>query len=199
MTAPVRKNLMISSRQQAYLDAMGIGVWSLRDAAPPGVAVETQAEAVAAELKTPQEILVDTLVETPVVPAATADSPGLKLGPGGGGILLVCAVDTDSASRLANDISRALGSVPVWAWPHADSAAVKLTKAVEENLFTTVGVFGDEVARQFFDGDLPDSLQSANLVLLPSMQDIQHRAEARQLLWAAFCRSGMVSVREHKA
>ena len=77
---------MIDSKQQAYLDALDIGVWCLRES--PTVEIP------GSELET-----------------------GLKLGPGGGGILLVCAQDSHSASRLANDISRALGSVPVWAWP----------------------------------------------------------------------------------
>ena len=80
--------------------------------------------------------------------AGVRTHPGLKLGPGGGGILLICAADTDSASRLANDIGRALASVPVWAWPHCDASAVKLTDAVEENLFTAVAVFGKKLAEQ---------------------------------------------------
>jgi len=123
----------------------------------------------------------------------TDNAPELKLGPGGGGILLICAADTDSASRLANDISRVLGSIPVWGWPHAGVSAVNLTAAVEDNLFTTVAIFGDELALQFFDGALPASLNSAKLVLLPAMQDIQGRAETRQALWATLCRSGMVN------
>ena len=157
-----RKSQVISSRQHAYLDAMDIGIWSLRES---------------------------PCLATPPVTIP----PGLKLGPGGGGILLVCAADTDSATRLANDIARALGGVPVWAWPHVDPGAIKLPNAVEENLFTTVAIFGSDLAIQFFNGDPPPSVQSANLVLLPSMQDIQDRAEARQLLWSTFCRSGMVS------
>jgi len=160
--APALVNRMINSRQQAYLDAMDIDVWRLR--------------------------------ETPcVATAATNHAPGLKLGPGGGGILLVCAVDADSANRLANDISRALGSTPVWAGPHADTDAVKLGDAVEENLFTTVAVFGRELATRFFDEEPPTSLKSASLVLLPSMQDIQTLAVARRELWATICCSGMVS------
>ena len=157
---------MISNRQLSYLDAMEIGVWSLREISDPA------AHAI------------------PV----TNKSPGLKLGPGGGGILLICAADNDSASRLAGDIVRALGSVPVWAWPQVDSSAVKLSNAVEENLFTTVAIFGNELAARFFDADLPDSLGSANLVLLPAMQEIQSRPKARQALWTTFCSAGMVSV-----
>jgi hypothetical protein len=151
---------MISVRQQAYLDAMDIGTWQLRESASPKPAKNR--------------------------------APGLKLGPGGGGILLICAVDTDSASRLANDISRALGSVPVWAWPDEAASAVNLTSSVEENLFTTVAIFGSELAGQFFEGDLPASLSSANLVLLPAMPELLDQAEARRALWTVFCRSGMV-------
>jgi len=157
---------MISSRQQAYLDAMDIGVWQLRN------------------------------VPLPQAPAALS-GPGLKLGPGGGGILLVCTLDSDSASRLANDISRAMGSNPVWAWPHAGDNAVKLPNAIEDHLFTTAAIFGDDLARALFDGDLPASLNSANIVMLPAMQDLQNSAEARKLLWDILCRSGMVSAGDH--
>jgi len=168
---------MISNRQQAYLDAMEIGVWTLREEVCPSVSsapVPSQPNS------------------SPATSAADKIS-GLKLGPGSGGILLICAADTDSASRLATDISRALGNVPVWAWPDADNDAVELTNAVEDKLFTTVAIFGNELAAQFFDGELPDRLNSAKVVLLPAMHDLQSGAEARQALWAIFCRAGMVS------
>lgn len=153
---------MIETRQQAYLDAMGIPVWSLREVP----AIESQSVEI---------------------------NRTLKLGPGSGGILLVCATDTDSASKLANDIGRALGKVPVWSWPDDGEDSVRPDVAVDENLFTTVAVFGTELAEKFFGNELPVSLNSASLVLLPSMSDLETRAEARQSLWADFCRSGMVS------
>ena len=152
---------MLSSRQQDYLDAMDIKVWSLREPVAPEAGVV-------------------------VNPAQ------LKLSPGSGGTLLICAADTDSASRLANDINRVMDGTPVWAWPFADTGAVSLPQAVEENLFTTVAIFGKELAAQFFDDELPGHLNSASLVLLPSMQDIQDQAGARRLLWTTFCRSGML-------
>ena len=158
---PVPVVVMLSSRQQDYLDAMDIKVWSLREPIAP--------EAVTA-----------------------TNLAQLKLSPGSGGTLLICAADTDSASRLANDINRVMGGTPVWAWPFADTGAVNLPQAVEENLFTTVAIFGKELAAQFFDDELPGHLNSASLVLLPSMQDIQNQAEARRLLWTTFCRSGML-------
>lgn len=152
---------MPDSRQQAYLEAMDIGVWNLRE---------------------------------PVVPATGASSKTtqLKLGPGSGGVLLICAADDESASRLANDINRALGRVPVWAWPFSDEGAVDLTRAIDDKLFTTVAMFGEQLASQFFEGEVPACISSANLVMLPSMQDIQNQAEARRTLWATFCRSGIL-------
>lgn len=121
-----------------------------------------------------------------------AEVPGLKLGPGNGAILLICAADTEAASKLSNDISRTLESVPVWAWPASDEAAISPTEAVDKNLFTTVAVFGEQLARQFFGSDLPARLNSASLLLLPAMQDLEARAEARRELWQLMCRSGMI-------
>ncbi len=152
---------MPGNRQQTYLDAMDITVWSLRKPVMPEAGVvENQAR--------------------------------LKLGPGSGGILLICTADSDSAGRLANDINRVLGGAPVWAWPYPDDDGVDLTRAVEEKLFTTVAFFGEELALQVFGGELPAHLNSAKLVPLPSMQDIQNQAEARRVLWATFCKSGML-------
>jgi DNA polymerase III psi subunit len=171
-----RTGRMISNRQQAYLDAIGIEVWSLRDAPPAPVVAETIAP--------PSSVVTQTVAE----PAF-----GLKLGSGSGGILLICGEDVDSASRLANDICRALGSPPVWAWPDDEADAVTLPIAVENNLYTTVAIFGNELAGKLFGEEIPTSLNAANLVLLPSMEDIQSRSDARKSLWAAICRSGMVS------
>ena len=120
------------------------------------------------------------------------DAPGLKLGPGAGGTLLVCATDSDSASKLANDISRTLGSVPVWAWPVHDAGATGLTEAVSVQLFTTVAIFGDGLARRFFGDSVPASLLTSRVVLLPEMPDLQEQATARRTLWRTLCRTGMV-------
>jgi len=158
---PVPAISMSANRQQDYLDAMDITVWSLREPARP---------------------------ETVVV----EDQARLKLGPGSGGILLICTADSDSAGRLANDINRVLGGTPVWAWPYPDDGAVDLSCAVEKNLFTTVAFFGEELALQFFGGELPANLNSAKLVLLPSMHEIQNQGEARRALWVTFCKSGML-------
>lgn len=152
---------MPSVLQRAYLDAMGIGVWNLRESDSPE-------------------------------PGVAGRHTHLKMGPGSSGVLLICEADVDSAGRLANDINRALGSDPVWAWPGDDDVAVSLSSAIEENLFSTVAIFGKALAMQLFDGELPAHLNSASLVLLPSMHEIQNQAEARRALWASFCRTGML-------
>lgn len=125
-------------------------------------------------------------------PAAAAAGALLKLGPGSGGVLLVCDADHESAGRLANDIARPLGGSPVWAWPVDDGEGVALDSAVEAQLFTTVAFFGAELARRFFAGEPPAHLRSAQVLILPAMREIAHNAGARKALWTGFCRSGMI-------
>ena len=170
---------MIERRQQAYLEAMGIQLWSPRQAQQ----IQSSVEQV-------------SVTQAPVGQSSVAnDAVSLKLGAGSGGTLLICAVDTDSASKLANDISRSLGNVPVWGWPDTSADSIKPLDAVAENLFTTVAVFGEELAGRLFGLDVPASLNSASLVLLPAMHEIAATQEARLELWAIMCKSGMVAVR----
>lgn len=184
---------MIDQRQQAYLDAIGIETWTLRHEAP---LIETLAE--------PRPVRDETVPDTPVSepvadPPGLAGETGLQLGPGRGGVLLVCAEDTDSASRLANDINRTMGGNPVWGWPASGAKAASLDAAIEENLFTHVGIFGEELGRQYFPGEPPKRLNAANLVFLPSMRELQVNAKARKALWSTLCRFGMVSASDDQA
>ena len=149
---------MSDNLHQAYLDALGISVWSLRESSGPDKSV------------------------------------GLKLGPGKGSILLVCAADIDSASKLANDLGRALGSIPVWSWPTDSANSVSLADAANDQLFTTIAIFGSALAKQFFGEKFPATLSSASLVVLPAMEDLKTRADARRLLWDVMCQAGMVAV-----
>lgn len=188
---------MLSKLQKDYLDAMGISVWSLRD--PPAVAECSEPAPPAEDIELAAEAPVEVVAVATPAPAPRAvtdaqpEAPGLKLGPGRGGILLVCEKDSDSASRLANDISRALGSVPVWAWPDDGAGAARLDAAVQENLFTTIAIFGEALVQRFYPHGAPANVHAANLVQLPAMQDIGARADARRTLWTALCRAGMVS------
>lgn len=155
---------MASVLQNAYLDAMGIEVWHLRPS-----------------------------LSNPDPEPAELNMQRVKLGPGSSGILLVCAAAEDSSSRLANDIGRALGCVPVWAWPQTDAPAVQLSDAVDEHLFTNVAIFGKKLASCLFAGKLPANLNSAKLVLLPAMEEIRDQPGVRRSLWSVLCRSGMVN------
>ena len=183
-------------RQQAYLEAMDIPVWVARQ--QPQAAVDHQASETVAGHAT--EVVAQQTTEavgqqpSPAVaqPQPTALAQGLKLGPGSGGILLVCAKDRDSASKLGNDIARVLPNNPVWAWPDNNESAVSPNEAVNENLFTCVAVFGDALAQLLFDKQVPSAIGSAKLVVLPAMSELESSAGARQQLWVEFCRSGMI-------
>ena len=126
-------------------------------------------------------------------PCEKQSIPGIRLGTGSGGVLFLCSAAEDSSSLLANDIGRSLGGVPVWAWPQQDEGSVSLADAVDDQLFTTVAIFGQELADVFFAGEMPGNLNSAKLVLLPSIRDILNHADARRSLWKIFCNKGMVS------
>ena len=106
--------------------------------------------------------------------------------------MLICAKDSDSASKIANDISRSLGRMPVWAWPDSDKQSILPGDAVDENLFTCVAVFGEATGRLLFGNNLPASLGSAKLVQLPAMAELAGNESARRELWSILCRSGMI-------
>jgi len=191
---------MIEQRQQAYLEAMDIQLWLPRqleqNESPIVQAAVTQAVTVdSPAIQSPVDQA--PVAQAPVDQAPAASGSGLKLGAGSGGTLLICAVDTHSASKLANDVSRSLGNVPVWGWPDSGADSVKPLDAVAENLFTTVAVFGEELAGQIFGHDLPGNLNSARLVVLPAMHELEARQDARRNLWATMCRSGMVTASQN--
>jgi hypothetical protein len=189
---------MLDKRRRQYLEAMGISTWSAREAAQPvverPVAEEPPAETSVTSEGAPRE-------SSPPAPETSApescepsvDAAGIKLGPGRDGILLVCAGDDEPASRLASDITRVLGAVPVWAWPEAGSGAVSIDSAVEENLFTEVAVFGAALAASLFPGEVPAKVGSASVVQLPSLAEIREQGSARRTLWNALCRAGVVN------
>jgi hypothetical protein len=178
---------------------MGISTWSLREA---GQAAAEKPRAEEPSVKAPAPRGVTPREPAPAVPEqpAPAEPPadassataGIRLGPGRDGILLVCAGDDEPASRLASDITRALGTVPVWAWPGAGAEAVSIESAVEENLFTEVAVFGADLAASLFPGGVPAKVGAASVVQLPSMAAIREQAGSKRSLWNALCRAGMV-------
>ncbi|MGD9264681.1 MAG: hypothetical protein PVJ71_02760 [Lysobacterales bacterium] len=193
---------MLNTRRRQYLEAMGISTWSPREAEQialerPLAGEKPAPQAAGSEVapRASAPVAVEIPAPTPSAPAVEASQAavGVKLGPGRDGILLVCASADEPASRLANDIARALGAVPVWAWPEADGEAVSIESAVEENLFTEVAVFGDDLATALFSGEVPEKVGSASVVQLPSLAAVGEQAASRRALWNALCRAGMVS------
>jgi DNA polymerase III psi subunit len=190
---------MLDERRRRYLEAMGISTWSLREVGQ-AAAKEPATEEPSAEARTPGGVTPRAPVSVVPEPSAPAEPPvdacsatvGIRLGPGRDGILLVCAGNDEPASRLASDIARALGAVPVWAWPGAGTEVVSIESAVEENLFTEVAVFGADLAASLFPGDVPAKVGAASILQLPSMAAIREQADSRRSLWNALCRAGMV-------
>ena len=151
---------MSDVNQRAYLEAMEIPVWVPRE-----------------------QINRENVDQAPVFV-----SPGLKLGPGSGEVLLVCGSVDEPAQHIAADIARSLKVEPVWAWPDADAAGSDIGTAISEHLFTTLIVFGKALQQQLFDGSAPESLGSARILVVPGMATLCTSSTARQALWQLICR-----------
>ncbi len=116
-------------------------------------------------------------------------SPALRLGPGSGHVLLICAAVDEPASRIAADIARSLKSEPVWAWPVPDEGTGNIIATVQEHLFTTVILFGEPLAKQVFNGAAPEALGSARLLVAPCLEEVAVSPAARQTLWKLICKA----------
>lgn len=127
--------------------------------------------------------------------AAAAGPACLQLGPGSSGLLLICAHQEQPASALANDIVRVLPETPVWAWPEMSGVGQPVATVVDEFLFTTVLVFGLELAAQVLGRPLPERVAQARLVPVPALDELAADAAARKQLWHTLCRQGLVTRR----
>jgi hypothetical protein len=117
------------------------------------------------------------------------DSPALRLGPGSGQVLLICAAVDEPAMRIATDVARSLKSEPVWAWPDHGAAGNDISATVKEHLFTTIVLFGKDLATQLFNVAIPESLGSARLLQAPSIGELARSPRARRSLWQAISAS----------
>jgi hypothetical protein len=117
--------------------------------------------------------------------AEAADQIGLVIGPGSGSTLLLCRAADESATRLAADISRYLADGPVWAWPcqEASQQYPSLEHAIGTYLFTRVVVFGQSLAAQLFNGQPPQILGSAAIIVARGVNVLEASADARRELW----------------
>ena len=117
---------------------------------------------------------------------------GLRLGPGTGRFLLLCAGADETAGRLAADIARVLGEEPVWAWPAVEETGAAVESAVDEHLFTNLLVFGAETACQVFGASAPRTVNSARVLVVPGMAELAAEPGARAGLWRTLCDNRLV-------
>jgi hypothetical protein len=161
----------MDERSLQYLAAMQVPVWVLRNSADGAGEVETAGD----------------------VGHASTGPLTLYLGPGSGGLLLVCEEASMSASALAADLARALPEPPVWAWPDAQAPHNPLEGIVRERLLTGIAVLGSGLATRCFPGCVPTTLGSARVVELPSIAELLADPQARRRCWQALLAAGLTA------
>ncbi len=173
---------MTPDARLAYLEALGIPLWVRR-------------EKLAAFSPAPASAIPGTVPETAVVPAApVARKPrSVRLSPGEGPGLLICAGPGEASGALAGDLGRTLGGQPAWAWPDSGNAAQPVEDASKARMFTALVVFGAGLARTIFGGKPPVSCGAARVVVAPSMAELKSNADARRECWRVLRESGVIT------
>ena len=146
---------MDEARRTAYLDALGIPSWISRAPAQ----AETGRDAPPADVR-------------------------LRVCPGIGSVLMICGDRDLTASLLADDIRRALGDDPVWAWP-GESDGEFLEDVVAERLFTDILVFGEALSDVLFGQSAPATVGAARVLCVPSLDELSRVPESRRSLWSS--------------
>lgn len=149
----------------AYLDAMGIEVWRLRDRTEP-----------------------------PVREGAGAPRR-LAAGPGGGDILCICGSEEEQSGKLARDIGRAMRCPPMWAWPAPESAhgggTQTLPGLIAERMLTRVLIFGAALEPLLFEGRAPEVIAAARVHVVPGLERLAGDPGAKRTLWRLMCDEGI--------
>jgi hypothetical protein len=114
----------------------------------------------------------------------------LALGPGSGSRLFVCGSTKEQSGRLAADLARALPEPPVWAWP-VEEQGVGVAQVVEDRLFTSLVVFGQDLAQAVIGNPVPELLASARVVVLPALGELATSAQARRKCWRLMTAGGV--------
>lgn len=157
----------MDARRMAYLDAMGIDVW-----VPRGVPA--------------QQAVSEPVVGGEQAPASA--TAGVCLGPGQGEILCIAASAKQAHMKLATNISGAMRSAPVWAWPtqsiEESGGYATVAEAVGDRLITRVLVFGAELAASLLGEQAPETIGTAKLHVVPAMEALESDVEAKRALWA---------------
>lgn len=136
------------------------------------------------------------------LPAAPAvASPRIVLGAGDGDILCIAHGAQESGSKLAADISRAMRSPPVWAWPSdgtepgppEEDGSMTVHGVAAERLLTRVLVFGEELAEALFGAAVPEVVAGARVHVAPALERLGHDREAKRILWRMMCEHGIAA------
>jgi len=124
---------------------------------------------------------IDVWLSKPVEP----DHNRLLFSPGKGDTLLVCSSAESSITRLAGDITRALGGEVIWAWPDQEGRkeSPTIAEAVGQFLFTRVVIFGSDLGRQICSDDQPEFSASTSVLTAPDLNELVERGTARRLFW----------------
>lgn len=127
-------------------------------------------------------------------PPAVDPGPGcVRLGPGTGSTILICARPEQSSGSLASDIARSLAPPPVWAWPDESGDGMTVADAVQESLCTGLIVFGRALAERLLGSEMSDRVGPARVLIADDLEVLAGSAGARRELWRKLCAEGMVS------
>jgi len=163
---------MMDARSLAYLEAMGIDVWSPRSG--------------------PR---VDFGDGSPAPPGARP----IRLGDGEGDILCIGRTREEASEKLAIDISRAMRNAPVWSWPDLESGqgedSLCLEDAVKERLVTRILVFGNELAAILFGPIVPDVIVTARVHIVPGLDRLDRDRDAKRSLWRLMNEQGIAATK----
>lgn len=119
----------------------------------------------------------------------------LTLGPGNGEVLMICASVDQPSGQIASDIARSLKYEPVWAWLCSADSGASVADAVSERLFTNAIIFGNDVAAALLGNNLPQTIHSARLLVVPSTEEISADPSQRKALWKILCNSQLAGSR----
>jgi hypothetical protein len=163
----------------AYLEALGIPSWERRSMPQ---ALENPAT------EQPAEPPVEA------VQPSTNDQGGLNWAIGAGDSPCLLLVDDagQSALDIANDLGRALGQVPVWAWPEESARGTDLEQLAADRLLTGIVFFGPALANLAFRGVAPERIGQAKVTVLPDLTTLKVSAEARKACWSSLLAAGVV-------
>jgi len=148
------------ARRRAYLEALGLPVWVLRD----GGAGEAPATAAGARLR--------------ICPGS------------GGTLLVCGSAAETASTLAADIVRAIGGDPAWAWPEREEGVGDSLAEAVSERLLTAIVVFGVTLADEVFGGDAPAAVGSARVVVAPRMAALGAEPGARRTLWRQLVEAG---------